>query len=287
MIALNDLILFNNVESTDPLLGALQLPYFKRPTYVYGVSMSNGYEEYLPGRDGRGSQVLLRKLGKGTATVVKANTAGAFDYTFAETADDLIVIPLDNVIKQAEKVYESVEVARASATGARKAEIVLNNLIEEQQNLISARLIAGANESDNTDALTETNIRQVVADDMALALDYVPDTMVVSRQTLATLLKLATKGEYVAYNGFDTIKTGVIGLFMGLNVLVDENLPEGTDYVIYNHQFLAQFNVLEKLTVIPAYEFDGSVIRGLMLEGGYAPVRAKGQGAWAVKHKTA
>ena len=286
MITLSDLILFNNVESTDPLLGATQLPYFKRPAYVYGVSMNNGYEEYLAGRDGRGSQVLIRKLGKGTATVVKANTAGAFDYTFNETADDLVVVPLDNVIKQAEKVYEAVEVARASATGARKAEIVLNNLIAEQQKLISARLVAGANAATDTTALTETNIREVVADIMALDLDYVPDTMVVSRPTLSTLLKLATKGEYVAYNGFDTIKTGVIGLFMGLNVIVDENLPAGTDFVIYNHQFLAQFNVLEKLTVVPAYEFDGSVIRGLMLEGGYAPVRAKGQGSWAVKHTT-
>ena len=143
-IALAQLLIYNNVESTDPIVGAVQTPFFKQPTYIAGQTFVNGYEKFIKGQNGFGSQVLLRKLGKGTATKVKATAANALKFTHAETADTLITIPLDDIIKQSEEVYEFVEVARGSKTGAMKAEVVVKNIGESVQSTISGYLQASA-----------------------------------------------------------------------------------------------------------------------------------------------
>ena len=225
-ITIADLILFNNVESTDLVQGAVALPYYKPLAYMANVTYSNGYQVYNAGNNGVGTQVLIRKYGKGNATHVKANTAGgAFRYNHQNTADELIAIPLDDVIKQSEEVFEAVELARISATGARKGEIVINNVIELSQELISAGLVAAAQTSPNVIPTTSTTILDDFLDAMAL-LDYRPTVAVVSQIQYTNLLKLVTSGEFIPAIKFDTIKTGLIGQFLGVDIYLDEDLDE-------------------------------------------------------------
>lgn len=292
-----NLIDFNEVETTDVIHGVTQIPYYKPLAYVPGVTYSNGWEEYTPGRNGRGSQVIIRELGKGSATVVSANTANAFKYSHAETADTITTIPINTVIKQSEEVYEAVEVARQSADGARKAQIVMNNIIAEFQKLISGALESGAHYSGyNTDfattaPLTKTTIKDVVANIIGAKLDIVPDTMAVTKKIYALLLQLTTDGSFTHYHGFDTVRTGIVGQFMGLNVVVDEDLTTAhaevnTDFIIYNHNYLYAFTLLHNLSVKEANAFDGSYVRGLMLAGTHAPIKTLGNGAWAYRQVT-
>lgn len=280
-------------ESTDLIQGALQMPYYKPAPYVPNQTFVNGFDEYVAGGgSGRGSQIVLRVLGKGSATVVGAEVAGAFDYSHAQTADTLVNIPLNIVIKQSEKVYEAVEIARQSASGARKAEIVANNLTDAFQAEVSKKLqlVENANTASATDPTTKENLKDLVANALGTKLDYTPDTMVVSREVYGILLQLVSDGSYTPIHGFDTVRSGVIGKFLGMNVVIDENLTDGTgdtaknDFILYNHNFLNVFAIMNNFSVVPAVDFDGSYVRGLMLLGIYAPIVAKGSGAWAYRH---
>lgn len=290
-IALAQLLVYNNVESTDPILGAVQAPFFRDPTYVPGVTFVNGFEKHLVGENGFGSQVLVRKLGKGTATKVKATAAGALDFSHAETGDTLLTIPLDDIIKQSEKVYEFVEIARASKTGAIKAEVVVKNIGDKVQETISGYLQASALTSANVAAVALATIKDQIITDMAL-LDYKPTVLVVSLAVQTLLLQLITTGDFLSYNGFDAIKTGAIGRFLGMEVFYDPNLGQKVDYVLYDHTKFGVFLQLESFDIIPAVDFKGSLIRGMVLIGnetnlaGFTPV-AKGAGSWAVKHTNA
>lgn len=278
-----DLLAFNNVETTDPILSQVTLlPFHKPAAYVRGITYTDGFQQYIRGNQGFGSQVLIRELGKGSATVVKATAAGALRYTHAETADDLVVVPLDDVIKQSEEIYELVEVARQSATGALKANIVLNNILEKAQELITGYLAAAVNRTAVV-ALTKANVKDQIAATMK-ELDVVPDILAVSKETHALLLQVVTDGAYTPINGFDTVRTGLLPRFMGMLVVVDYNLPAEFGFIMYNKDYFAVFTVLEKLTIVPAIDFDGSYARGIALQGGYGRARAKGNGAWGVAH---
>lgn len=287
-ITIADLILFNNVESTDLVQGALQLPYFKPITYIPNVTYSNGYEQYVNGgENGRGTQVLMRELGKGAATHVKANTAGAFKYTHAETPDTLVTIPLDDVFKQSEEIYEAVDLARTSATGARKFEIVINNIIELSQKFIGAGLVAAANAHADTTPTTAANVLEQFIDIMGLELDYLPTVAVVSPKVYTELLKLTVDGSFIPAIKFDTIRTGIVGQVLGVDIYVDKDFDADIDFVLYNHNFYSVFNVLEFFDAVQATDFNGSYARGLMLQGTYGPTRTVGNGAWGVVKKNA
>ena len=179
-----------------------------------------------------------------------------------------------------------------SATGARKAEIVVNNIIEAFQAEVSKKLqaITNANTAAQTAPTTKENLKDLVAAALGTKLDYTPDTMVVSREIYGLLLQLVSDGSYTPVHGFNTVRTGVIGQFLGMNVVVDEDLTDGSggsekiDFILYNHRFLSVFAVMNNFSVVPATDFDGSYVRALMLLGIYAPIVAKGSGAWAYKH---
>ena len=284
-IALSDLILFNNVESTDPIVSnVVKLPFRSKFAYVPGVTVSNGYEEFVRGdARGRGSQILIRALGKGTATSVKANTTGAFKFSHGETADTLITIPLDNVIKQSEEIYEAIEAARISSTGAEKARIVFENILELEQSQLTTELVAGANTADDDTAITALNLVEKVTTIMATELDETPTTMVVNGTVYALLLQLQASGQYTSNNAYDTIRTGVLGFFLGMNVVKDDNLT-AAEFVLYDHRKFFNFNLFVNFDLHPATDFNGVSARGLMVRGGYAPVIAKDSGAWAVKY---
>lgn len=291
-IALADLLIYNNVESTDPLRGATKIPFFREPTYIPNVTFVNGYEEFFPGRAGRGSQVLVRKLGKGTATKVKATAAGALDYTHAETADTLQTIPLDDVIKQSEKIYEVIERVRNTPTAGMKAEVVARNIGDKVQEVISGYIQLSALDSTSPKAApTKQNIKDLLITDLQ-ALDYKPNTLVVSKTVMGLLLQLTTDEGWTRYNGFDTIHTALIGDFLGMSVYVDPNLDAKCDWVMYDFTKFNVFIVLEDLDLVPATDFKGTYCRGMVLMGNetnlstFTPTTT-GNGAWAVKHLNA
>lgn len=285
-ITIADLILFNNVESTDLMQGAIQLPYYKPLTYIPNTTYVNGYQVYNEGNNGIGTQVLIRKLGRGNATHVKANTAGAFRYNHQNTADSLIVVPIDDIIKESEEVFEAVDIARISKTGARKAEIVMNNCVALSQNLISAGLVAAANTLTNVVPSTATTLVNDFLEAMA-QLDYMPTVAVVSQNTYTNLLKLVTTRDFIPGIKFETIRTGLLGQFLGVDIYLDQDLPADVDFVLYNHNFFSVFTVLHFFDAVPATDFNGSYVRNLMGQGTYGPNQAKGEGAWGAVKKNA
>lgn len=277
-----DLIAFNNVETTDLIQGALLLPFRKETVFLPNITYANGYESLVPGTDGGiGTQVIIRKLGKGAATTVKANTDGAFDYAHGYTADIIHSVPLDDVIKQSEKVYEAVDIARISNTGARKAEIVLANTTELSQELISAGLRRVVNVSTNVTPSTALTIKDDIIDEMA-KLDRRPDVLMVTPKIYTELLKLVTSGDFIPVIRFDTIKTGLLGTILGLEVYIDEDMEDTNDFVLYNHNYFYVFNVLQFFDVQAATDFNGTYVRSLMLQGTWGEELEKGDGSWGV-----
>lgn len=290
-ITINDLILFNNVESTDLLQGVLQSPYYKPLAYVRGLTYVSGYETLVEGNEGRGTQVLIRDLGKGAVEKVKAGAANAFRFNHAETKDALITIPIDDVIKQSEEIFQAVEDARISRTGARKAEIVFNNIMEAVQENISGYLTNSVLTSADTTAVTSANVKQMFIDEL-LKLSYRPTIAMVSDATYAALLTLQTTGEFVAR--FDSIYTGFVGHFLGMDVYVDPNLDADVDFVLYNHNHFNVFEMLNYFDFIAATDFNGTYARALALMGGYGKkvdqagaALTKATGAWGIAHKNA
>ena len=280
-----NLIAYNGIESTDILFGATQTPYYRQPTYVPGVSCVNGFEEYVAGgQSGRGSIVLIRELGRGNVVTVKANVDGAFDYTHVQTADNVTAVPLDDVIKQSEKIYEAVDVARHSATGAKKADIVVNNVLQRAQELASGYLLAGANKS-AVGAIADGAALKAALIKEFVELDITPDILSVTKKTLGLLLTLVTGGDFIPNPREEAFRTGVVGKILGMDVVVDEALDDTkVAYIMYNHQYFGVFTVFKALSIVPAVDFDGSYARALVQQGGYAKVRAKGQGSWAIAH---
>ena len=56
-----DLLIFNNVESTDLVHSpALELPYSKPLAYIPNVTYSTRHEQLVRGQGGLGSQVVIR-----------------------------------------------------------------------------------------------------------------------------------------------------------------------------------------------------------------------------------
>lgn len=284
-IVMADLLAFNNVETTDPIVAVTQLPFFKQPSFIPNVSYVNGFEQYIRGAaGGRGSQVIIRELGKGSATTVKATASGAFDYSHAETADTVVVVQLDDVIKQSEKIYEAVDVARQSADGARKAEVVLNSLLDAAQTKITSYLEAAAQPKTAAAIADAAALKAALISDYTTKFDYNPTTLQVSRTTLGLLYQLLTADGFTPNPNETVMRTGVLGTILGMNVIVNEDLNAKTAYVMYDHTKFSVFPVLEKLSIVPAVDFDGSYARGLMLLGAYGANKAKNSGSWAVKH---
>lgn len=291
-ISLNDLVIYNAVESTDPIVGAFTLPFFEKPVYQPGITFSNNYEGFVKGDGaGRGSQVLKRKLGKVAATIESVDQAGALRYTHVNTGDTLQVIPLTDVIKHSEELYEAVESARASATGAAKAEIVVKTIVEGVQSRISKYLQDSAIQYANNVVLTKANLK----DEIILAraeLDYKPNVLMVSPAVETLLLQLATDDGWLAYYGRDTITTGAIGRLLGMEVFVDPNLKDsGTEFILYDKDRFDVYTTFQNFSVVPAADFDGSYIRAMAIQGNetllatFAPT-IKGAGSWCIAYPT-
>ena len=189
------------------------------------------------------------------------------------------------------KIYEVRWIARTTKTGAIKPEVVVKNIADKLQETISGYLQASALTSANVAAVALATIKDQIITDMSL-LDYKPTVLVVSLAVQTLLLQLITSGDFLSYNGYDAIKTGAIGRFLGMEVFYDPNIGAKVDYVLYDHTKFGVFLQLESFDIIQAIDFKGSLIRGMVLIGnetnlaGFTPV-AKNSGSWAVKHTNA
>lgn len=280
-----DLLAFNNVESTDVLQGFAEVPYTKPVAYVYGYTMSNELEDISISSGLTGSQAIVRKLGKGNVKTAKATNAGALDFNIGQTADDIEVIPIDDVISKAEKIYGAIEAARETKTVAMKERVVLDALIEAQQAQITQYLVNSATNSASNAALAVNTVKDDIIDALAL-LDYRPNTLVVTPTVHALLLKYLTSGEYVHVPLQDGRTTPYVGQFLGLNVIEDRNLAATkTQYVLYDSTKFPVFNLFSIFRTVDAgKDFVGLVAQGQMvIGGGRARVANLGEGRWAYR----
>lgn len=283
-----DLLIFNNVESTDLVHSpALELPYSKPLAYIPNVTFSTRHEQLVRGQGGLGSQVVIRELHKGSVKKAKATDEGGLDYTHQHTADTIRVIPIDDVASKSEKVYEAVDKARQSKTGAAKAEIVYDSVLEATQEYFTGYLENSALESEDTVALTNENFLEILIAEQQ-KLDYRPDVLMVSKETYGIILGFLTTGEFRANPQETVVRTGVLGTILGLPVVVDYNLTK--DFVLYNKEHFPAFTMLENFDVIAAADFNGSYVRGQTLSGGGGRVLTTadigtGAGIWGISYK--
>ena len=283
-ITLGDLLAFNDVETTDVLQGIIELPYVKPIAYVPGRTYSTEFEDITKGLGQRGSQAIVRKLGKGTVKSAKVTAANALDFDHQETADDIEVIPIDDVISKSEKIYEAVELARVSATGARKAEVVLTQVVEASQGLISGYLVNSVPAVTVTDVLTPENIYEKILEAYGL-LDETPTTIAVNKATYNLLLSLVTTGYFIANSREDAIRTGVLGSILGMDVVRDDHLT--VDFVIYNYNNFPVFTLMNTFDIVDALpDFKGAYALAQGIQGGgRTPLNLNAEGLWGVKYK--
>ena len=287
-IVKGDLIAFNNVETTDAVFGAIELPYVKPVAYLPGVTYSTQYEDLVIAQGGRGSQLVVRELAKGSVKSVKANVANALDFTHEETADGIRVIPIDDVVSRSEKIYEAVEVARESKTGAAKAELVIDEIIEESQALFSGYLKESSLKSETTTPLTKSNIIATLLTEEA-KLDYPARILMVNKATLNILKQTFTDGHFLANPREEVIRTGVVGTVLGYDVFVDYNAD--FDFVLYNPEFFNGINIFNYFGVVDARpDFVGAYAQGQLIQGGEGKLWTtgdigSGKGIWSIRYK--
>ena len=297
-ITYNDLIIYNSVESTDPIMGVTQLPYRKRLAFQEGFTFVSGWEEFISGNgNGKGSQIIIRQLGKGKAERVNVEDANALDYNAEYEGDNTRTIPVDVVIKKSEKIYEPVEAARQSASGAKKAQNVLDQIFDEFQLYLTETLIAEANvAAETTEVTDEVEWKNMLIDEMTQELDRVPRVLMVGRKGRAKALKLQTTGEFVAV--YDGIRSGLIGTLLGMDVVYNEYLEDEIDHIMYDPNYFFAFNNFYAFNFKDTNKFEGSLVNGMLITRALGdrdvdptktnPLgikRVAGNGAWGVVRK--
>lgn len=261
----SDLLIFNNVESTDVVMGALELPFNPNYAYIPGVTYSIKHESFVQAKEGKGSQVGIRKIGKQPAQLVKATASGGLRYNPRETADEVRFIPLDDVSKDSEEIFEPVDVARQSATGAAKADQVLANVLTGTQTYFTGYLENSVVVSTENATLTKDNIVDKILILLA-QLDYAPDTLMVDNPTYSVLLQLVTSKDFIQNPRETAIRTGILGTILGLNVVRDYNL--NADFVLYNKDHFPGFTLFFDFDIVKAEDFPGSKARAMVISGG-------------------
>lgn len=278
-ITISDLLAFNDVETTDVLQGIVELPFIKPIPFIAGLTFSREYEELTRGQ--RGSQALIRKLGKTTVKKAKVTVDGALDFSHTQTADGLEVIPIDDVVSASEKIYEAVDAARQSATGALKAEIALRAVVEGVQENITDYLLGSVPFVDDTEALTPENIKDHIIDAMALVEN--PNILMVSPAVHTILLKLVTTGEFIANSREDVIRTGILGYILGLTVVKNPDFTGEADFVVYDATKFPVFVLFNEYDIVGAIDFKGSYARAQMITGGgRVALDLEDDGKWGV-----
>lgn len=288
----NELLVFNNIETTDAYHALTELPFRRTPAYLPGITFTTDFVEKNISHNGRGSKLYIRKLNKATPKAVKATAANALDFEHKQTADDIEEINIDDVISRSEKIYQAVEAARTSEEGALKAESALDDVLEDVQAGISGYLTESVPANTTDAAITNGETMLAALLDTLSKLDENPDVLVVPRIGHTRLLELLTTGHFRANSREDVVRTGVVGTILGMDVVIDDNLAEGTDFVMYNHRHFPVFTIFNVFDMVEAIDFKGTYARAQVVMGGgrealEAADIGAAKGVWGLKYQQA
>ncbi len=210
-----------------------------------GVTYTDKYQTDAMG------QLFVRKLGKGTV-----DRSADLTFTHEQTADELISIVLDESFKKSEAIYESVEVARQSGTGAQKMEVVSRVIAASWQQEAHDQLIDGGTTASNTTATTDSNFKeQFIASRKELRdNDANPDVTILSTDQYANVLQFSGR-EYTPNTNDEVLRTGALGRFMGQNIYESTQLTvnnANVEWVMYDHEAYSILTQLITSRVIDA-----------------------------------
>lgn len=290
---------FNTVETVDTVFSKILVAnLFKDETFKAGVTFTDKYNE-------RGGQIYARRLGKTSAGVKDATTAGGLDLQEAtETADSLVLIQKKDSISRNEKCYELVESLRASGKSVDKVAQVVEEFKEKCQMVWMSYLLkapategqvelGGATRSANTTADTtlKTLIESILKDRQQIRVNGgTADVLIISPEMESLFLANA----YTSGNAFlpetneEILKTGKIGRLYGMNVYSSNLIGSGTpnvlpvagnapantgdaancEYIIYDHDAFAIAMDIEGLRLTNAINFIGSYAQIQAVSGG-------------------
>lgn len=267
MLKLNPLR-YDNIASVDTRFAPiLEKNLWKDVTFVPNVSFTTKYQM-------KAGQIYVRKLRPVNVKQGKATASGGLDFEHTHTQDDLIPIFIDQNFSGSEKIYEAVENARESATGAQTMEVVVNSVKEQFQLHALGVLVGEGRISSITAATTVDTVKEnILASRKALRDEGAnPDILIASTKIFGFLLEKAGQ-EYFPNSNEEVLRTGSVGKYYSFNVyesnLIDDGGESGdVEYVLYDHEAYSILYALETVRMVDAgKDFVGSYAQAQMVAG--------------------
>lgn len=259
---------YDNIATVDTRFAPiLEKNLWKDVTFVPNVSFTTKYQM-------KAGQIYVRKLRPVNVKTAKATASGGLDFSHTHTQDDLIPIFIDENFSASEKVYQAVENARESATGAQTMEVVVNSVKEQFQLHALSVLVGEGRISSITAATTVDSVKEnILASRKALRDEGAnPDILIASTKVFGFLLEKAGK-EYFPNSNEEVLRTGAVGKYYNFNVyesnLIDDTGETGdVEFVLYDHEAYSILYALETVRMVDAgKDFVGSYAQAQMVAG--------------------
>lgn len=259
---------YNDIATVDTRFAPiLEKNLWKDVTFVPNVSFTTKYQT-------RAGQIYVRKLRPVGVKEASATASGGLDFSHTHTPDDLIPIFIDRNFSASEKIYEAVENARESATGAQTMEVVVNSVKEKFQLHALSVLVGEGRISSITDETTANTVkanilasRKAIRDEGATA-----DILITSTKIFNFLLESAGK-EYFPNSNEEILRTGAVGNYYNFKVyesnLIDDTGTSGdVEFVLYDHEAYSILYALETVRMVDAgKDFVGTYAQAQMVAG--------------------
>lgn len=273
------LVIGGNATVATGMSPIVEAGLYADPIFIDGVTFSSRYNIGSAGQ----IQVEVYKGGRG----VKPKSPGT-DFTDRDYENTVVDINVNNGFQDSAKVPSYFQ--NTMPTG-----VLMNKTLEVSEKIRSGRqesaLAALANmgkASDNTDALTKDNIKEVILDHVGkLNKKHAkPDVVLASVDTYNLMLAVAGKEYTPMYNDIAT-RTGLVGIWGGMlwvkatllngeisdlsylnetgnNTVVDTS---GIDFIMYDHMAYSIIDRLDMLRVKDSEMFNGSKVQGEIASG--------------------
>lgn len=259
---------YDNIASVDTRFAPiLEKNLWKDVTFVPNVSFTTKYQT-------RAGQIYVRKLRPVGVKEASATASGGLEFSHTHTPDDLMPIFIDRNFSASEKIFEAVENARESATGAQTMEVVVNSVKEKFQLHALGVLVGEGRISSITDETTANTVkanilasRKAIRDEGATA-----DILITSTKIFNFLLESAGK-EYFPNSNEEILRTGAVGNYYNFKVyesnLIDDTGTSGdVEFVLYDHEAYSILYGLEAVRMVDAgKDFVGSYAQAQMVAG--------------------
>lgn len=259
---------YNDIATVDSRFAPiLEKNLWKDVTFVPNVSFTTKYQT-------KAGQIYVRKLRPVSVKEAAATASGGLEFSHTHTQDDLIPIFIDRNFSASEKIYEAVENARESATGAQTMEVVVNSVKEKFQLHALDVLTTEGRISAVTAATTVDSVKEnVLASRKALRDEGAnPDILIASTKVFNFLLEKAGK-EYFPNSNEETLRTGAVGNYYNFKVyesnLIDDAGETGdVEFILYDHEAYSILYALETVRMVDAgKDFVGTYAQAQMVAG--------------------